>query len=201
MSGAIPSGSSNAPTPAIKPGYWTDGPLPSAVFAGEGTVISGAVSFKRLRATRPGSVIIGAHCTMEDVHFSVGESGRVTIGDYCYLTSVVLLCEMEIVMGRHVALGWNTTLADTDFHPLSPVLRVEDAIACSPLGRGRPHPPVACQPIIIEDDVWIGPAVAVLKGVRIGAGAWVEAGSVVTHDVPSGARVMGNPARVIGGVA
>ena len=52
--------------------------------------------------------------------------------------------------------------------------------------------------MIIEDDVWIGPNVAVLKGIRIGAGAFIEAGSLVTRDVPPRARVLGNPAQVIG---
>ena len=51
---------------------------------------------------------------------------------------------------------------------------------------------------MIDDDVWIGPNATILKGVRIGAGAWIEPGSMVTRDVPPGARVMGNPAQVIG---
>ena len=54
--------------------------------------------------------------------------------------------------------------------------------------------------VIIEDDVWIGPNATILKGVRLGAGAWVEAGALVTRDVPSRARVLGNPAQVIGDV-
>ena len=52
--------------------------------------------------------------------------------------------------------------------------------------------------MIIDDDVWIGPNAAVLKGVHIGAGAFIEAGSLVTRDVPPRARVLGNPAQVIG---
>jgi acetyltransferase-like isoleucine patch superfamily enzyme len=50
--------------------------------------------------------------------------------------------------------------------------------------------------VIIEDDVWLGIGSIVLKGVRIGAGARVAAGSVVTADVPAGAHVAGNPARI-----
>jgi acetyltransferase-like isoleucine patch superfamily enzyme len=54
--------------------------------------------------------------------------------------------------------------------------------------------------VIIEDDVWIGPNVTILKGVRIGAGAFIEPGSLVTRDVPPRARVLGNPAQVVGEV-
>ena len=53
-------------------------------------------------------------------------------------------------------------------------------------------------PITIEDDAWLGGSVVVCPGVRIGRGAVVGAGSVVTRDVPDGAVVAGNPARVIG---
>jgi acetyltransferase-like isoleucine patch superfamily enzyme len=54
--------------------------------------------------------------------------------------------------------------------------------------------------VVIEDDVWIGPKATILKGVRIGSGAFVEAGALVTRNVPSRARVIGNPAQIIGEV-
>ena len=108
-----------------------------------------------------------------------------------------MLCELELRIGNYVVIGWNATLADTDFHPLSPAERIADALACSPLGRGRPRPEIARKPVVIEDDVWIGPNATILKGVRIGAGAWIEAGSLVTREVPPHSRVLGNPAQII----
>lgn len=51
--------------------------------------------------------------------------------------------------------------------------------------------------IVIEDDVWIGHGSIVLSGVRLGAGAIVAAGSVVTKDVPPCSIVGGNPAKLI----
>jgi acetyltransferase-like isoleucine patch superfamily enzyme len=68
------------------------------------------------------------------------------------------------------------------------------------LGQGRPRPEIAKKLVVIEDDVWIGPNATILKGVRIGAGAWIEAGSLVTHDVPPGSRMLGNPAQIVGEV-
>ena len=52
--------------------------------------------------------------------------------------------------------------------------------------------------MVIEDDVWLGAGVIVLKGVRIGRGAVVGAGSVVTKNIESLAIVVGVPARVVG---
>ncbi len=53
-------------------------------------------------------------------------------------------------------------------------------------------------PTVVEAKVSIGAAAVILPGLRIGAGAMIAAGSVVTRDVPAGKLVMGNPARVVG---
>lgn len=177
---------------------WSPYKLPPNVRVGENTVILGDLAFKRFHSQEPDALIIGAQGTMDGVHFDLGPHGRMRIGDFCYFTNAVLLCELEVQIGSYVMIGWNATLADTDFHPLQPAERVADAIACSPLGKGRPRPEVLKRPVVIEDDVWIGPNATILKGVRIGAGAFIEAGSLVTRDVPPRVRVMGNPAQVIG---
>lgn len=51
--------------------------------------------------------------------------------------------------------------------------------------------------IVIEDDVWLAHAATIRPGVRIGRGAVVAAGSVVTSDVPPGMLAIGNPARIV----
>jgi acetyltransferase-like isoleucine patch superfamily enzyme len=179
----------------VGPGVWADGDLPSNVRLGEGTVVTGDFSFKRFHGRKEPALTIGANSTMEGVHFAVGEGGSVDIGDFCYFTNAVLLCELELRIGSYVMIGWNATITDTDFHPTSPAERIADAIACSPLGNGRPRPTIVRRPVIIGDDVWIGPAATILKGVRIGAGSFIEAGAVVARDVPPRTRVIGNPAQ------
>jgi len=186
---------SEVPALPSSSGCWTDGALPSNARAGPGTVISGRFAFKRFLAELPDALVIGAGCTMEGVQFAVGPRGRLYIGDCCYFTSTVLLCELEVRIGSCVMIGWNTVIADSDFHPLAPALRIQDALACSPLGAGRQRPPIECRPVVIEDDVWIGPACTILKGVHIGRGAIIEPGAVIVRDVPAGARMAGNPAR------
>jgi acetyltransferase-like isoleucine patch superfamily enzyme len=182
------------------PGKWTHGPLPSNVRVGPGTLITGELAFKRFQSRESLALALGSQCTMDGVHFDLGIKGKVRVGDFCYFTNAVLLCELEMQIGNYVVIGWNTTLADTDFHPIAPAERIADAIACSPLGKGHPRPTITPRPIIIEDNVWIGPNATILKGVRIGAGAWIEPGSLITKDVPPRARMMGNPAQIIGEV-
>jgi acetyltransferase-like isoleucine patch superfamily enzyme len=53
------------------------------------------------------------------------------------------------------------------------------------------------QPVVIEDDVWIGFRAIILKGVTVGRGSIVAAGAVVISDVPRYSIVGGVPARVI----
>jgi acetyltransferase-like isoleucine patch superfamily enzyme len=183
-----------------RPGKWIQGTPPANVRIGMNTVINGDLAFKRYHSSREDALVLGDFCTMDGCHFDIGAGGRISIGNYCYFTNVVLLCELEFQIGDYVMIGWNTTIADTDFHPIAPAERIADAIACSPLGKGRPRPEIARKPVIIEDDVWIGPNATILKGVRIGAGAFIEAGSLVTRDVPARARILGNPAQIIGEV-
>ncbi len=90
-----------------------------------------------------------------------------------------------VEIGDRVTVGANTVIADTDFHPI----RASDRRVAPQVGR--------VEPIRIEDDVFIGMNCLILKGVTLGAGCVVGAGSVVTKSVPSGAVVAGNPAQTL----
>ena len=180
----------------LEPGRWADGELPANAFVGKDTLITGDYAFKRFRSLRKPALVMGDGCTMDGVHFALGEDGSLRVGDYCYFTNAILLCEQEIQIGSYVVIGWNATIADTDFHPIEPAKRIADAVACSPLGKGRPRPEIARRPVVIENDVWIGPNATILKGVRLGAGAIVEPGAMVTRNVPPGSRALGNPAQI-----
>jgi len=189
-----------ATTTTLQPGRWLDGSLPGNVIVGANSIIRGDLAFKRFHSTEDPALVIGRHCTLDGVHFALGRTAHAQIGDYCCFSNAVLLCELELRIGNYVIIGWNATIADTDFHPISPAQRIADAVACSPLGKGRQRPAIAAQPVIIEDDVWIGPNATILKGVCIGAGSFIEPGALVTRDVPRRSRVAGNPAQIIGGV-
>ena len=128
--------------------------------------------------------------------FGVEAGGRVTVGDDTTLVGAAIMCAERIDIGARVVISYDVTIADSDFHPLDPEARRRDAIALAPQADGATRPPIPSAPVVIEDDVRIGIGAMILKGVRVGAGAHVGPGAVVTSDVPAGATVEGNPARV-----
>lgn len=108
-----------------------------------------------------------------------------SIGDDFGMTGGVIVAEQQVTIGHRVLVGANTTIADTDFHPLDAAARRADPLAG------------ATAPIIIEDDVFIGMNCLILKGAHLGAGCVIGAGSVVTGHIPPGVIAAGSPAKVI----
>ena len=90
----------------------------------------------------------------------------------------------RITLGRRVLVGTGVEIFDSDFHGL----RLED--------RARSDPAWA-RPVVIEDDVFLGSNVRVLKGVTIGRGSVIANGAVVLSDIPPGVVAGGIPARVL----
>lgn len=181
-------------------GDWDYSTLPPNVRVGEGCFIERKESFGRFRSeNNPGLVIGDGVRVYTWTAFTVEPGGYIEIGDNSTLVGAVFWCAERIVVGRRVVVSHNVMIADSDFHPREPSLRREDATALAPDGSGGERPPLVAEPVFIGDDARIGIGAIILKGARVGAGARIGAGAVVTSDVPPGASVAGNPARIIGG--
>lgn len=122
----------------------------------------------------------------------------ITIGNDCYIgVNSVVRSGSRITIGNSVLIAHNVTIIDSDSHEIDAIER--DKSFKNLILNG--HPPqagmVLTAPIKIEDHVWISYNACILKGVTIGKGAIVGAGSVVTKNVPAWTLVAGNPAKVI----
>jgi galactoside O-acetyltransferase len=92
-------------------------------------------------------------------------------------------------------MSWGATIVDHNSHSLNWDIRNRDV---EDWASGRKDwTGVLRKPVIIGKRVWIGFNAIVLKGVTIGEGAVIGAGSVVTRDVPPYCIVAGNPARIV----
>jgi acetyltransferase-like isoleucine patch superfamily enzyme len=176
---------------------WCHQSLPSNIEAGENSVIDSAFCFKHYYAKGPIGLRIGHNVTIWRTNLAVEAGGLIEIGDFCYLTNASVVCCGRITIGSHVFISGGATVVDSDFHPIAPAARIADTIALSLRGDRTRRPSTESRPVIIEDDVWIGYNATILKGVRVGTGAIIAPGAVVTRDVPAGATVAGNPASVV----
>lgn len=113
-----------------------------------------------------------------DFHYNLPPKTHVLIGNYC-----------QIAHDTVFEIGQNHVFSGVSPYPFDQVLGEENTFAH--------RAPVNKQQLVIGHDVWIGSGVRIIKAVKIGNGAIIGSGSVVTKDVPPYAIVGGNPAKII----
>ena len=179
-------------------GDWDYRTLPKNVVLGDGCWIERRDSFSRFRSVREPGLILGDRVSVYTwTTFNAEPESYIEVGSNSTLVGAIFMCAERITLGRNVLISYNVMLADSDFHPLDPLSRIQDAVANSPQGDRSNRPAISSRPITIDDDVWVGVGAIILKGVHIGKGAQIGAGAVVSRDVPPGATIEGNPARVV----
>ena len=147
---------------------------------------------------------IGDNCIVGGKFIYESSTGEIVIGNHTYIGGGTYISHSRIDIGDNVTIAWGGTFYDHDSHSLDYMKRrkdIDDELNDIRFGRNfianKDWSCVNSQPIKICNDVWIGMNVIILKGVTVGEGAIVGAGSVVTKDVPAWTVVAGNPAKVI----
>lgn len=140
------------------------------------------------------NIVIGDNCTIGSTIYC-SSTGNISIGNNTWVGSgTILRSSKRISIGDHCLISTEVVIQDNNTHPLEPIARrkqIEKA------GKGYNldlWSMSESSDVVIGDDVWIGIRCMILKGVTIGDGAIVGAGSVVTKDVDSMTIVAGNPA-------
>ena len=113
------------------------------------------------------------------ITLSVNKNAVLTIGKSYFSYDCRIACFNSIKIGDGCAISQNVSIRDSDNHEI-----LRDGFEKS-------------APIIIEDNVWIGINVTILKGVQIGEGSVVAAGAVVTNSCPPHSLIAGVPDRII----
>lgn len=149
-------------------------------------------------------LLIGENSIVAGTFVFESETGIVSVGSHSYIGGGTFISRSGIEIGNNVTIAWGGTFYDHDSHSLDYMERRKDISSeLADIRNGRDFIAskdwrcVSSKPIKICDDAWIGMNVIVLKGVTIGEGAVVGAGSVVTKDVPAWTVVAGNPAVVV----
>ena len=118
--------------------------------------------------------------------FADGEKAAIIIGSNTRIHGACIHAYNKIEIGKNCLIAGNTTIVDSDGHDLFPS-DISERLKTIKEGR----------PVVIEDNVWIGLNCIILKGVTIGHGSIIGAGSVVRKTIPPYSIVMGNPAIVV----
>lgn len=150
-------------------------------------------------------ITVGEKCLINAAFVFESAEGEITIGNNVYLGGVNLICRSKIIIEDDVLMAWGINVYDHNSHSINWNERKGDTQRCyddffkhqgnSLVNKNWDH--VTAKPITIKSKAWIGFNVIILKGVTIGEGAVIGAGSVVTTDIPAWSVAGGNPAKVI----
>lgn len=140
------------------------------------------------------AVRIGSQSIVESQIAFERNGASLYVGDRSFVNGHVIVAE-NVSIGDDVLIAFGVTIVDHNSHSVRFSERSNDVVSW---GRGeKDWSHVTVSPVTISDKVWIGFNSIILKGVNIGEGAIVAAGSVVTRDVLPWTIVGGNPASVI----
>ena len=147
----------------------------------------------------PQLISVGAGSVLSGRLLIFPHDGKISIGRDCYLgENSRIWSAASIEIGDRVLISHNVNIHDTNAHSIDPQIRYRHFVETMTTGFPRENTvDIVSSPIVIGDDVWIGFNSIILKGVKIGRGVIVAAGSVVTKDIPEFSIVAGNPAKIV----
>jgi acetyltransferase-like isoleucine patch superfamily enzyme len=144
------------------------------------------------------AIRVGRNTVLAGQLLTFGHGGDIEIGDWCFIgPGSRIWSAASVRIGNRVLISHDVNVHDNDSHPLGAAERHAQFVEIVQRGHPREAGNIRSAPVVIGDDAWIGFNATVLKGVSIGTGAIVAAGSVVTRDVPPWTVVAGNPATVV----
>lgn len=145
----------------------------------------------------PRAIHVQSHTHLRGELLVFAHGGEICIGEYCYIgEGSRVWSARKISIGNRVLIAHLVSVFDSLTHPISAQERHSHFKHI--ITKGHPSDiDLGEQTVVIKDDAWIGCSSIILRGITIGRGAIVSAGSVVKEDVPDWTIVAGNPAKKI----
>ncbi|WP_017260216.1 acyltransferase [Pedobacter arcticus] len=150
-------------------------------------------------------VTIGSNCLISATFTFETSKGEIKIGNNIHIGGAHFICRTKIEIEDDVTMAWGITIYDHNSHSIYWEERKNDNLQCykdylefnGDSIKRKDWSNVVSRPILIKCKAWVGFNVTILKGVTIGEGAVIGAGSFVVKDVEPFTVVGGNPARLI----
>jgi len=156
---------------------------------------SAKIQYKKLKLLGSNRLTVGDGSIVEGSVAFEREGAEVVIGRDTFIGASLIACATRVEIGDDVLVAWGCTITDHNSHAIDWKDRCNDVRDWYRGQKDWSH--VVTEPVKLGNKCWIGMHSIVIKGVAIGEGAIVGAGSVVTKDVPSWTIVGGNPAKPI----
>jgi acetyltransferase-like isoleucine patch superfamily enzyme len=168
---------------------WFSRPVPDNVRLGRGSWLHSSFAFAHYRSKAAIGVRVGSDTGLyAGTFFDLGPEAKVEIGNYCSIVGAIFATNVRVVIGDFALIAHEVVFADT--HWPTPGLH-------EPAAKKQRAPRQPESRIEIGANVWIGTQAIILGNVRIGEGAVIGAGTLVTQDVPAFTLCAGNPMRIV----
>jgi acetyltransferase-like isoleucine patch superfamily enzyme len=168
---------------------WFSLPIPDNVHLGARSWLHSSFAFAHYRSRAAIGVRVGRDTGLyAGTFFDLGPEAEVEIGNYCSIVGAIFATNGRVVIGDFALIAHEVVIADT--HWPAPGVR-------QPSAEQTRVPQQTASSVEIGRKVWIGTQAIILGNVRVGEGAIIGAGTLVTQDVPPFTLCAGNPMRIV----
>ncbi|NCA70019.1 MAG: acyltransferase [Sphingobacteriia bacterium] len=158
---------------------------PGRIELGAGVGIGRHATLRANTDARPG-IRLGDQVAINDGVVINANRGFVSLGERSWLGPFCLVYgNGGVTIGRDVLIAGHSSINSVSHSARRRDIPINDQ-------------PLLIDPVVIEDDCWVGLNAVVLQGVTIGRGSIIGAGAVVTRSIPPWSIAVGVPARVVG---
>jgi acetyltransferase-like isoleucine patch superfamily enzyme len=168
---------------------WFSRPVPDNVCLGARSWLHSSFAFAHYRSRAAIGVRVGSDTGLyAGTFFDLGPEAEIEIGNYCSIVGAIFATNGRVVVGDFALIAHEVVLADRHW----PTPGHYPPSAEWPRASEQP-----VSSIEIGANVWIGTQAIILGNVRVGEGAIIGAGTLVTQDVPPFTLCAGNPMRIV----
>src|SRR5262249_17286286 len=116
------------------PDDWYPGTIPSNIRICETAYLGSSYSFHEYHSSASIGFRLGRGASLDKTVLDVGPNGQVSLGEFAFVSSARIICDLEVEIGDYTLIGWNVVIMDTYRVPLDVAMRRHE------LERSSLHP-------------------------------------------------------------
>ena len=178
---------------------WYHGNLPKNIILDDFSYPDTAYSFSKYHSEKSTGFTLGyGSGNYGHSNFIGGRNGKINIGKFVVLQGMNIICNLSVIIKDHCMFSWGSLI--TDSWLLTEIISIEQRkkiLAQASESSSRNVDFMNPQPVVVEENVWVGFKALILPGVTLGRGCVIGSNSVITKNIPPYAVVAGNPSKIL----